>query len=225
MSSPPAAVAFDLDGVLIDSERRWDEARRAVVSEHGGHWQEQATRDMQGMSAPEWSRYLHERLGVQLDPDEISAAVVARLRDGYAEELPLIDGAVDAVRAAAARWPLALASSSNREVIELVLERAGLTDDFAVVISSEEVERGKPAPDVYLAAAQRLGVASADCVAVEDSSNGLRAAAAAGMAVVAVPNSDFAPDADALDLAAVVVAKISELTPEAIERAARAKKR
>jgi HAD superfamily hydrolase (TIGR01509 family) len=221
MSRTPTAVVFDLDGVLIDSERCWDVARQAVVGAHGGHWQPQATRDMQGMSAPEWSRYLHERLGVELEPDEVNTAVVGRLRTEYREHLPLLPGAVEAVRAAASRWPLAVASSSNRELIELVLDESGLADAFAVVVSSEEVARGKPAPDVYLAAVQALGAAPPECVAVEDSTNGLRAAAAAGLVVVAVPNADFAPEPDALALAAVVTDSIAKLTPEVIERAAR----
>jgi HAD superfamily hydrolase (TIGR01509 family) len=207
------AVVFDLDGVLVDSEHLWDRARRELVAERGGRWRAGATQDMMGMSSPEWSRYLHDELGVELEPAEISADVVRRLEVLYREELPLLPGAREAVLAAAERWPLGLASSANREIIDLVLELAELQDAFAATVSSEEVARGKPAPDVYLEAARRLGVAAADCAAVEDSSNGLRSAAAAGMTVVALPNPRFPPDADALALATVVIGSLDELEP------------
>jgi HAD superfamily hydrolase (TIGR01509 family) len=210
------AVVFDLDGVLIDSEAEWDAARRAVVAEGGGRWREGATRAMMGMSSPEWSRYLHDELGVPLDPEEINARVVARLLDGYRRELPLLPGAVDAVKRLAARWPLGLASSANRPVIAAALEQADLSEYFAVTVSGEEVARGKPAPDVYVEAAGRLGVDASAAAAVEDSSNGLRAASAASMLVVAIPNREFPPSEDALALAELVVSSLDELTPEAI---------
>jgi HAD superfamily hydrolase (TIGR01509 family) len=213
------AVVFDLDGVLVDSEAEWDAARRAVVAEAGGHWEEGATRAMMGMSSPEWSRYLRDRLGVPLEPGEINDRVVARLLDGYLRRLPLLPGAVAAVRQLAARWPLGLASSANRPVIETVLDRAGIRDCFSATVSGEEVPRGKPAPDVYLDAARKLDVDPALAAAVEDSSNGLRSAAAAGMAVVAVPMRAFPPAPDALALAAVEVDGIANVTPEVVERA------
>lgn len=207
------AIVFDLDGVLVDSEHLWDRARRELVDERGGRWGASATQDMMGMSSPEWSRYLHDELGVELEPAEISADVVRRLEVLYREELPLLPGAREAVLVAAERWPLGLASSANREIIDLVLELAELESAFAATVSSEEVARGKPAPDVYLEAAGRLGVAAAECAAVEDSSNGLRSAAAAGMTVVALPNPRFPPDADALALATVVIGSLDELEP------------
>jgi HAD superfamily hydrolase (TIGR01509 family) len=207
------AVVFDLDGVLVDSEQLWDRARRELVEERGGVWHEDATRAMMGMSSPEWSRYLHDELQVDLEPAEISAAVVAKLEQLYREQLPLLPGARAAVLALAQRWPLGLASSANREVIDLVLELAELEDSFAATVSSEEVPRGKPAPDVYLEAARRLGVAPTDCAAVEDSTNGLRAAAAAGMRIIALPNRAFPPAEDALQLADVVIGSLDELRP------------
>ena len=193
------AAAFDLDGVLVDSEERWARAKEDLVRASGGSWKPEAARAMLGMSSPEWSRYLHDELGVPLAPQEINEAVVARMLEDYRRDLPLIDGATDAVRRLAARWPLALATSSNREVIDVVLETSGLADAFAATVSSEEVARGKPAPDVYLEAARRLEVAPGDCAAVEDSTNGLRAAAAAGMTVIALPNAAFPPAEDALE--------------------------
>ena len=208
-----AAVVFDLDGVLVDSEQVWDAARRELVAEHGGTWTDDATRAMMGMSSPEWSRYMHDELGVELDPAEISTAVVQKLDRLYRRELPLLPGAREAVRRLAAHWPLGLASSSNREIIDLVLELAGLAGEFAATVSSEEVPRGKPAPDVYLEAARRLGVPAAECAAVEDSTNGLRAAAAAEMRVIAFPNAAFPPDEDALRPALAIIRSLDELRP------------
>jgi HAD superfamily hydrolase (TIGR01509 family) len=208
-----AAVVFDLDGVLVDSEQVWDDARRELVAERGGSWTEDATRAMMGMSSLEWSRYMHDELGVDLDPAEISAAVVERLERLYRQRLPLLPGAREAVHALGKRWPLGLASSSNREIIELVLELSELADAFTAAVSSEEVARGKPAPDVYLEAARRLGVPATECAAVEDSTNGLRAAAAAGMTVIAFPNKAFPPTVDALGLASAVIGSLDELRP------------
>jgi HAD superfamily hydrolase (TIGR01509 family) len=211
-------VVFDLDGVLVDSEHVWDAARRELAAERGLPWPEPATRDMMGMSSVEWSRYMHDRVGLPEPPEEISAEVVRRLEEIYRGELPLIDGAAEAVERLAERWPLGLASSSNRELIDLVLELSGLTRLFQVTVSSEEVPRGKPAPDVYLEAARRLGIAPARCAAVEDSENGIRSAKAAGMYVFAIPNRVYPPAEDALDLADAVLTSVKELTPEIIER-------
>jgi HAD superfamily hydrolase (TIGR01509 family) len=214
-----AAVVFDLDGVIVDSEQVWDEVREQYTRESGGNYIATATRDMMGMSAPEWSRYMAETLGVPGTPDEINAAVVDRMLERYGEAPPLIDGAVDAVRAIAARWPVAIASSSNPELIEVVLRVSGLADVVRVAVSSQEVPRGKPAPDVYLEAARRLGVDPHGCVAVEDSENGIRSAHAAGMKVVAVPNPHFPPTGESLALADVSVASTRELTPELLDAA------
>jgi len=211
------AVIFDLDGVLIDSEERWARAKEGLVRETGGHWKREASHDMLGMSSPEWSRYLHEELGVPLPPEEINDAVVARMLEDYRRALPLIEGARDAVLRLATRWPLGLASSSNREVIDVVLEGSGLADAFAATVSSEEVAQGKPAPDVYLEAAGRLGVAPGDAAAVEDSTNGLLAARAARMAVVALPNRAFPPSDEALAAADVALGSIFELTPSGVD--------
>jgi HAD superfamily hydrolase (TIGR01509 family) len=216
----PEAVIFDLDGVLVDSEQRWNGAKEALVRETGGRWLEEAPRRMMGMSSLEWSVYLRDDLAVPLHADEINREVVRRMQDGYRTELPLLPGASEAVRALAGRWPLGLASSANREVIDLVLELAGFGDAFRVTVSSEEVERGKPAPDVYLAAARGLGVDPASCVAIEDSTSGLRAAAAAGMTVIAVPNPHYPPAPEALALAGASVATVGEVTPELVEGAA-----
>jgi HAD superfamily hydrolase (TIGR01509 family) len=208
-----AAVIFDLDGVLLDSESAWVRVKREYTEETGGHWKESAKWEMLGMSSTEWSRYMHDELEVPVAPERISAEVAGRLVELYREHLPLLPGATDAVRSLGAEWPLGLASSSNRNVIDLVLDLMGVADDFQATVSSEEVDRGKPAPDVYLEAARRLGVDPAGCAAVEDSTNGIRSADAAGMAVIAVPNSDFPPEPEALDLATLVLDSLEELSP------------
>lgn len=211
-----AAVVFDLDGVIVDSEQLWDEVREQYVRETGGTYSESATRDMMGMSSVEWSRYLAESLGVPGTPEQINSAILERMLERYGEAPPLIPGAVEAVRRCAECWPLAVASSSNPELIEVVLGAAGLHEAIPVVVSSQEVARGKPAPDVYLEAARRLGVDPSACAAVEDSHNGIRSAEAAGMRVIAIPNPHFPPDAEALSHADVVLASIAELTAAVI---------
>ena len=168
------------------------------------------------MNSLEWSRYMHDTLGLPEPPEEISAEVVRRLQDRYRRQLPLLHGAREAVERLAARWPLGLASSSNRELIDLVLDVSGLARFFRVTVSSEEVPRGKPAPDVYLEAARRLDVAPESCTAVEDSSNGIRSAKAAGMRIVAIPNPHFPPDEESLELADATLGSLAELTPATV---------
>jgi HAD superfamily hydrolase (TIGR01509 family) len=210
------AVVFDLDGLLIQSEEVWDGVREAYARERGGRYDAEIQRAMMGMSSTEWSTYLHEAAGVPDHPDEINREVARRMLEAYREHLPLIPGAADAVRRLAARFALGLASSSNRELIDTVLEVAGLTDCFAATVSSEEVARGKPAPDVYLEAARRLGVPPERCAAVEDSHGGIRSAKAAGMRVVAIPNPSYPPDDEALELADVVIRSLDELTVDVV---------
>jgi HAD superfamily hydrolase (TIGR01509 family) len=210
------AAVLDLDGLLVRTEEIWDDVREQLARERGGRYDAAAQRAMMGMSSPEWSRFMHEELGVPDAPETISAEVVRRMEARYRERLPLVPGAVEAVERLAARWPLGLASSSNRPLIDAVLELAGLGRFFRSTVSSEEVARGKPAPDVYLEAARRLGVAPERCAAVEDSHSGIRSARAAGMRVVAIPNASFPPGEDALAEADVVLGSLDELRPETI---------
>jgi HAD superfamily hydrolase (TIGR01509 family) len=210
------AVIFDLDGVLIDSESLWDLARRELVRDVGREWPAEATEAMMGMSSREWSAYLRDAVGVPLSAAEINERVIERLLRHYQTRLPLLPGATDAVKRLAERWPLGLASSSNRPVINAVLDLAALASFFSVTVSSEEVARGKPAPDVYLEAARQLGVAPAACTVIEDSANGIRAGVSAGMAVVAIPNREFPPPPAVLALARVVVPDISSVSADAI---------
>ncbi|MFO7572195.1 MAG: HAD family phosphatase [Gaiellaceae bacterium] len=211
------AVIFDLDGVIVDSEHVWDEVREELARERGGHWHDRAQADMMGMSSTEWSRYMHDVIGLPEPPEEIDAEVVRRMQARYAEHLPLIDGAVAAVRRISGSFRLGLASSSNRPLIDAVLEASGLAPLFGATVSSEEVARGKPAPDVFLEAARRLDVAPERCAAIEDSGNGIRAAHAAGMRVIAIPNLRYPPPDDALALADMLLDSARELLPAAID--------
>ena len=211
------AVVFDLDGVIIDSEEVWEEVRRGYVAEHGREFLSDTQQRLMGMSTPEWARYLAEDVGVGVPPERVAADVLDRMAERYRARVPLIPGAVDAVHRIAARFPVALASSSARVLIDRVLESAGLTGVFRATLSTEEVPRGKPAPDVFLAAAERLGTDPAECAAIEDSSNGLRGAAAAGMAVICVPHGVYPPAEDALARTDLVVGSLDELTVAAIE--------
>jgi HAD superfamily hydrolase (TIGR01509 family) len=212
------AVVFDMDGVLIHSEEVWDEVREAYVRERGGRYDAEVQRAMMGMSSTEWSRYLHETAGVPDEPEAINEEIVRRMLEAYRRRLPLADGAVDAVRRLAARYRLGLASSSNRPLIDTVLDVTGLGQYFAATVSSEEVARGKPAPDVYLEAARRLGVDPTRAAAVEDSHGGIRAAKAAGMRVIAIPNPSYPPDEESLAQADVTIRSLDELAPELIRK-------
>jgi HAD superfamily hydrolase (TIGR01509 family) len=210
------AVVFDLDGVLVDSEPVWEQVRRQVVAEHGGHWAPDAQQRLMGMSTGEWARYLGEDLGVGLPPETIAAQVTGQMQARYRDRVPLMPGAAEAVRRLAVRWPLGLASSSPPVLIGAVIDGAGLRDCFAVTMSTEQVAHGKPAPDIYLAVTRELGPRPYRCAAVEDSANGLRSASAAGLHVIAVPHPRYPPGAAALGLAGLVLTSLDELTPDAV---------
>lgn len=210
------AVVFDLDGVLVDSEPVWEQVRRGLVAELGGHWAPDAQRRIMGMSTQEWARYLSEDLGVGLPPERVAELVTDRMAARYAEHVPLLAGATDAVHRMGARWPLGVASSSPLRLIDSVLRYAGLRSCFSVVMSTEQVARGKPAPDIYLAVTAALGCPPPECAAVEDSSNGLRSAAAAGLRVIAIPQPEYPPDPDALAQASLVPSSLAGLTTDAV---------
>jgi HAD superfamily hydrolase (TIGR01509 family) len=209
------AVVFDLDGVLVDSEGVWDGVREELAHERGGTWHPGAQRDMMGMSSPEWSAYMHDRIGLAERPGEINRIVVERMLERYAAGPPWIPGALEAVHRIAASFPLGLASSSNRELIDAVLDAGGLAGLFRATVSSEEVARGKPSPDVYLEAARRLRVDPATCVAIEDSHNGIRSAKAAGMTCIAIPSPRYPPGA-AVREADRLLGSIDELTVDTL---------
>jgi len=216
------AVVFDLDGVIVDSEQVWDEVREQLARECGGRWHDRAQADMMGMSSVEWSRYMHDVIGLPEPPEEIDAEVVRRMQARYEQDLPVVTGAVEAVRRLDGSYRLGIASSSNRPLIDAVLSATGLGEVFAATVSSEEVARGKPEPDVYLEAARRLDLETERIAAIEDSANGIRSAHAARMSVVAIPNRRYVPPADALALADLVLDSLAELTPGAVGRLASA---
>jgi HAD superfamily hydrolase (TIGR01509 family) len=210
------AVVFDMDGVLIDSEPVWERVRRGFVAARGGRWPADGQDRMMGMSTAEWSAYISADFGVGLTPQQVAEQVITAMAGEYEKHVPLLPGAVDAVRSLSGRWPLAVASSSPRSLIETVLSVADLGSSFAAVVSSEEVPRGKPAPDVYLAAADRLSVSPKACAGIEDSSNGLRSAAAAGFTVIAIPRPEYPPAPDALASARLVLSSLTDLTPHTL---------
>jgi HAD superfamily hydrolase (TIGR01509 family) len=211
------AVVFDLDGVLIDSEPVWEEVRHQLVDERAGHWPPDAQARLMGMSTNEWATYLSQELGVGLAPAEVAALVIDRMAERFARRLPLLPGALDALRRLSVHWPLGLASSSPRRLIDAVLARSDLAGLFTVTVSTEEVDRGKPSPDVYLDIAMRLGCEPGSCIAVEDSTNGLRSALSAGFCCVAVPQSRYPVDRAVLEQATIVLSSLDELTVELIE--------
>jgi HAD superfamily hydrolase (TIGR01509 family) len=213
-----AAVVFDLDGVLIDSEPVWEQVRRDYVRRHGGTWRDDTQARLMGMSTEEWASYLAGELGVDQPAEAVASEVLERMGERYGQQPPLLEGAVEAVERIGSRWPLGLASSSSRGLIDLVLRAAGIERRFGATVSTEEVPRGKPAPDVYLEVARRLGVDPGACVAVEDSSNGVRSAAAAGMPVIAIPSGRYPLDDDAAAAAALTLHHLDELTVDAVER-------
>jgi HAD superfamily hydrolase (TIGR01509 family) len=210
------AVVFDLDGVLIDSEPVWEEVRRDLVAEHGGQWPPDAQHRLMGMSTPEWARYLTGELGVRLPPEQAAAVVTERMAARYSGRLPLLPGAAGAVRALAAHWPLGLASSSPPSLIAAVLDASALRGCFRAAMSTEQVAAGKPAPDIYLAVTAALGVQPGRCAAVEDSANGLRSAAAAGLRVIAIPRPEYPPAPAALASATLVLGSLAGLTPDTV---------
>jgi HAD superfamily hydrolase (TIGR01509 family) len=210
------AVVFDLDGVIVDSEPVWEQVRRQVVAEQGGHWPPEAQQRLMGMSTGEWARYLSQDLGVGLPPNTVAAMVIERMQARYRDGVPLMPGAVGAVRELATRWPLGLASSSPPALINAVLDGAGLRECFRVALSTEQVSRGKPAPDIYLAVTDLLGFAPEACAAVEDSTNGLRSAAAAGLQVIAVPHPRYPPEPAALHASRLVLTGLDGLTAQAV---------
>ncbi len=215
-------MIFDLDGVIVDSEIWWDEVRQAFAASHGRTWTADDRAAVMGANSAAWSRTMRERLDLRLSPAEIERAIVDGVVARYRTEgSPDIPGAVDAVRRIAAERAVAIASSAHREVIDAALEATGLVGTFGVIVSSDEVAHGKPAPDVYLEAARRLGADPDACLVVEDSYNGVQAACAAGMTVVLVPNHSIPPAPGTEELADLVLPRLADLDPAAVPAAGR----
>jgi HAD superfamily hydrolase (TIGR01509 family) len=201
-----------MDGVILDTEQVWHAVRRDFAIRNGGHWTEADQAAVMGANSKQWSLYMREECGVRLAPQEILAQVIKELQDRYRRELIVYPGAGEAVASLAGRFRLGIASSSPAQLIETALEVAKMRRYFAALVSSDEVARGKPEPDVYLAACAKLGAEPSRSAAVEDSANGIRAAAAAGLAVIAIPNKEFPPPPEVVSLAREVLASISDLT-------------
>ena len=213
------AVIFDLDGVIVDSEIWWHEARVAWAAERGLTWGHADSTTVMGANSRGWARIMRDRMCLpEADEPAIEADIVGRVTERYRHGAPEIEGAVGAVRRLAAAWPVAVASSAHREVIDAALAATGLLDVIPIVVSSDEVAHGKPQPDVYREAARRLGIPAADCLVVEDSLNGVRAGVAAGMTVVLVPNASVPPAAGTADFAHHVLDRLADLEPGKIRQ-------
>lgn len=211
-------VIFDLDGTLIESEQVWRDVRHAFVVEHGGRWLDGAQDKMIGMRTTEWARYMHDDLGVAMAPEAIAEQVVNTVAHALAKHVPVLPGANEALARLAAAFPLGLATSAARPVAETALAVTGWAKFFKVVVSADDVARGKPAPDVYLRALQLMGADPRRTAAIEDSANGIRSAHAAQLAVIAIPNREFPPDREALSLARCVLDTIADLKVDTVER-------
>jgi HAD superfamily hydrolase (TIGR01509 family) len=216
------AVIFDLDGVIVDSEIWWDEVRQRFAAERDRRWTEEDRLAVMGANSRGWRRIMRERLALEEPEEGIERAIVGGVVTRFAEEgPPIIEGAAEAVRRIADSWPVAIASSAHRDVIDAALRSVGLTEHLPVVVSSDEVEHGKPDPDVYLEAARRLSVEPERCLVVEDSYNGVRAARAAGMTVVLVPNRSIPPADGTHELADIVLESLADLDPAAVRPSVR----
>lgn len=211
-----AAVIFDMDGLLLDSEVYWERARREYAAAGGCRWSERDELDVKGMNSQEWAALIQSRCGFDTDVAGIIVDVSRRMRDLYSAHLPLLPGAVQAVRTAGAHYPLGLASSSPLELIQFAMSEAGIRSNFRVTVSSDEVGKGKPSPDVFLETSRRLGVDPAHVTVLEDSSAGIAAAHNAGMRVIAVPNPHYPPSPEALALADLVLPSLTHFSPDTL---------
>lgn len=211
-------VVFDLDGTLIESEQIWADVRREFVEKHGGRWHDGAQNDMIGMRTQEWAAYIRNDLGVQLASEEIARSIVQQMVHRLSARVPVLPGAEAALRRLSEVFTLGLATSATLAVAQTVLAKTRWDKLFRAVVSADEVGRGKPAPDVYLRALELLQAEPARAAAIEDSSNGIRSAHAAGLAVVAVPNREYPPDAGALALASRTIANLDALDVETVRQ-------
>lgn len=215
------AVVFDMDGVLIESEPVWELVRADIARELGHSWLNEDQYAVMGVSTARWTEYMFQRLQPHaMSAQALQQRVIERMEAQYREFLPLRRGAVEAVRRLAARYPLALATGSPMRLARYVLQAAGIEDCFGPVLTSDDLPRGKPAPDIYLAAADQLGVPPSACVGIEDSGNGLRALLAAGMPAVAAPMRRYPLALLLLAQCHAKLVELDELTPELIEHAA-----
>lgn len=212
----PQAVIFDLDGTLIETEPAWDGVRRGLAADAGLPWPEGGTQAMMGMSTPEWAHFLVETVGLPMSDEEAARVTIERMAAHHAAGVTVLPDAVESVMRMADRYRVAVASSSPRVLIDAAVSALGLSGVFEATVSTEEVERGKPAPDGFLRAAELLGVEPGWCLAIEDSTNGVLSALAAGMKVVTVPPAFHPPSSDVL-ARTTVLDTLEGLTVELVE--------
>lgn len=210
------AIIFDMDGLLIDSEPCWDEARRIMAATAGVAWNKDDHKAVMGVSTNEWVEYMIKRLALDMPAAEVEETIIATMRDLYNERIPFLPGAEQAVTLAAKSYPLGLASGSPQRLIDTVTGSPSLRDKFRVILSGDQFLHGKPAPDIYLAAARALGVKPEHCVCLEDSGNGILAGANAGMKVIAVPDKRFMPSKEKLKRADVILGSLTEFSHETL---------
>lgn len=206
------AVIFDMDGLLVDSEPVWDQARRDMATQAGVDWNRDDHRACMGVSTHEWAAYMIRRLSLAMTPQQVAEAIIARMVERYKQQIPFLPGALAAVDLAAQHYPTAVASGSPRLLLDTVVSSPELRGKFQVVLDSDGLAAGKPAPDVYLETARRLGIAPERCVCLEDSANGITAGKRAGMAVIAVPDPRFPPSRSTLEQADVVLNSLEEFS-------------
>ncbi len=216
MAAMTRAVVFDLDGTLTDTETVWDAVRRGLAADEGLPWPDGASTQMMGMSTQQWSSFLVEEVGLSGTPAEAAARTIAGMRDHYRAGVTLLPGAPAVVHRLGAVWPLGVASSSPRVLIDTALEVMGVADLVSATVSTEELGHGKPAPDVYQEVCRQLGTEPGDTVAIEDSPNGIRSALAAGLKVIVVPPAFHPPGPDELALADLVVDSLDDITVEVV---------
>lgn len=207
-----AAVMFDMDGLLVDSEPVWDEARSMMARSVGKSWNRADHKAVMGVSTEEWVDYMIRRLDLNLPPQTVETEIIAQMVALYERRIPFFKGASKAVALAADAFPTGLASGSPRRLIDTVTRHPALKDKFKAILSADQTGRGKPAPDVYLAAAAALAVAPEVCVCLEDSGNGILAGKSAGMRVIAIPDPRFPPSTEKLAQADVILESLSQFS-------------
>jgi beta-phosphoglucomutase-like phosphatase (HAD superfamily) len=209
------AIIFDMDGLLVDSEPCWDAARKTWAAERGVDWGPEDHRACMGVSTAVWADYMIRRLELDLTREQVIDRVVAGMRDIYSRGIPYKPGAVGAVARAAACCPVGLASGSEKSLIQMMLADRPMAGKFMAWVCTDDMARGKPAPDVYLECARQLGVDPRACVCLEDSGAGIQSGKAAGMKVIAVPDPRFPPKPEILAMADVVLNSLEQFDPAA----------
>lgn len=209
------AIIFDMDGLLIDSEPCWDEARRIMANEVGVDWNKDDHKAVMGVSTHEWVSYMKKRLSLEIEDKELEERIISNMRQIYSERIPFLPGALETVTLASSNYPTGLASGSPQGLIDTVTSDPGLQGKFQVILSGDNFEKGKPAPDIYLAAAKHLQVEPEKCVCLEDSGNGILAGKNAGMKVIAVPDPRFMPSQEKLGQADLILSSLQDFSLEA----------